>query len=259
MKRLFEIGFAPVGCWRLRDGVLHLELTDKAEHSNVLYAFISGDEVLYVGKTTQTLRRRLAWYLKPSETQSTNIRNNNAIRGLLATGREVDILALPDLGLHRYGEFKINFAAALEDSIIQTLLPPWNGTRRKGLLEAGVDVDETVMDADPVAASIDAELSAAAPSFHFLLQPTYCRAGFFNVAVEHQHLFRKEASGLDIYCGPEKTLVRGRFDRTTNSNGTPRIFGYSPLREWFRAHCVSMQPVTVTVVGPAAIEITVIL
>src|ERR1700684_3559790 len=110
MKRLFEIGFAPVGCWRLQDGSLHLELTDKVDHSNVLYAFISGDDVLYVGKTTKTLRGRLASYLKPSDTQCTNMRNNGAIREMLTAGREVDILALPDLGLHRYGEFKINFA-----------------------------------------------------------------------------------------------------------------------------------------------------
>lgn len=255
MRRLFEIGFAPVGCWRLRDGNLHLELTDKVEHSNVLYAFISGDDVLYVGKTTRTLRRRLAWYLKPSETQSTNIRNNNAIRELLASGREVDILALPDLGLHRYGEFKINFAAALEDSIIQTLSPPWNGIRRRGLPEVWANVDDGLMDADPAAANIDAELSATAPSFRFRLQQTYYKTGFFNVSVDHQHLFQQHGAGLDIYCGPERTLVRGRLDRTTNSNGTPRIYGYSPLRDWFQTHSSLMQPITVAVVGLAAIEL----
>jgi hypothetical protein len=118
MKRLFEIGFAPVGCWRLRDGQLNLELTDKIDHSNVLYAFISGDEMLYVGKTTKTLRGQLASYLKPTSSQSTNVWNNRAIRGRLVPGNEVDIFALPDIGLHRYGDLKINVAAALEGSSI---------------------------------------------------------------------------------------------------------------------------------------------
>jgi hypothetical protein len=255
MKRLFEIGFAPVGCWRLREGYLHLELTDKADHSNVLYAFISADDVLYVGKTTQRLRQRLAGYLNPGSTQSTNIRNNGAIRDLLSSGREVDILALPDLGLHRYGEFKINFAAALEDGIIQTLSPPWNGMRRKAVAESEDDLEEPGIDADGATGNIDAELPASAPSFQFLLQPTYYKSGFFNVSVDNQYLFGPHGSGLDIYCGPQKRLVRGRFDRTTNSNRTPRIYGYTPLRDWFQATFEPMRTVTVRVVGPASIEL----
>ena len=256
MKRLFEIGFAPVGCWRLRDGILFLELMDKVDHANVLYAFISGDDVLYVGKTTKTLRGRLASYLKPSESQRTNTRNNGAIRDLLSAGQEVDILALPDLGLHRYGEFKINFAAALEDSIIQTLSPPWNGMRSEGMKDGGGDEGRAEDDADDAASDIDAEMSASAPSFQFILQPTYYKNGFFNVSVDNQHLFGLHGSGLDIYCGPEKVLVRGRFDRTANTNGTPRVQGYVPLRDWFQVNFEPMESVTVRVVGSAAIELT---
>lgn len=257
MKRLFEIGFAPVGCWRLRDGSLHLELTDKVDHANVLYAFISGDEVLYVGKTTKTLRGRLASYLKPSESQRTNTRNNGSIRDLLSAGREVDILALPDLGLHRYGEFKINFAAALEDSIIKTLSPPWNGTRSKSAKDDGDDEDHREFDADDDASisDIDAEMSASAPSFQFVLQPTYYKNGFFNVSTENQHLFGPQGAGIDIYCGPEKALVQGRFDRTTNSNSTPRVYGYVPLRDWFQTNFEPMHLVTLKVVGPTSIQL----
>ncbi|MEI5997202.1 GIY-YIG nuclease family protein [Paraburkholderia bengalensis] len=253
MKRLFEIGFAPVGRWRLRDGCLHLELTDKVHHANVLYAFISGEDVLYVGKTTKTLRGRLASYLKPSESQRTNTRNNGAIRDFLSAGREVDILALPDLGLHRYGGFKINFAAALEDSIIQTLTPPWNGTRSKGTKDDDEDLDQSEIDA--AAAALDIDTAPSAPSFRFVLQTTYYKTGFFNVSVENQNLFGPQGSSIDIYCGPEKALVQGRFDRTTNSNGTPRVYGYVPLRDWFQANFEPMQSVTVRIVGPASIEL----
>lgn len=244
-----------MGCWRLRDGCLQFELIDKVDHSNVLYSFISGDDILYVGKTTQTLRRRLAGYLKPSETQSTNLRNNSAIRAMLAAGRQVDILALPDLGLHRYGVFHINFAAALEDSIIRTLSPPWNGMRRTVVRELTGGMEELESDNDPTALRIDAELSAAAPSFQFVLQQTYYKNGFFNVPVESQQLFGSEGSGLDIYCGPEKMLVRGRFDRTTNSNGTPRVFGYVTLRDWFQKNFQPMQSVTGRMIGPTSIEL----
>lgn len=127
MRRLLEIGFVQVGYWQLRDGSQHLELTDAADRTNVLYAFICEDVVLYIGKTSKTLRSRLLSYIRPSDSQCTNARNSRAIRYLLCRKLQVGILALPNLGLHRYGEFEIDFAAALEDSIIQTLAPPWNG------------------------------------------------------------------------------------------------------------------------------------
>ncbi|UBM07985.1 GIY-YIG nuclease family protein [Cupriavidus metallidurans] len=260
-ERLFDIGFAPVGYWRLDGDLLRLELTNMIEHSNVLYAFISDDDVLYVGKTTQTLRRRMASYLKPgSTTQSTNIRNNAAIVELLRTGKPVEILALPDLGLHRLGEFRINYAAALEDSIIQTLAPPWNGKRRPAAstLSGGTEEDDAAdeeLEDNLEIAQVDEALSAGAPTFQFVLQPTYFKSGFFNVTIDNQHLFPTEGGNLDIYCGPERYLVKGRFDRTANNNGTPRVHGFTPLRDWFQRNYEPMQTVTVTVLGPSAIEI----
>jgi len=261
MKRLFEIGFAPAGYWRLEGDVLRLELTNMIEHRNVLYAFISDDDVLYVGKTTKTLRRRMASYLKPgSTTQSTNIRNNAAITGLLRAGKPVEILALPDLGLHRLGEFRINYAAALEDSIIQTLAPPWNGRRSQteSVLWGGTEEDDAAdeeLEGNPEIAQVGDALSACPPAFSFVLQPTYLKSGFFNVTMENQHLFPQESGSLDIYCGPERYLVKGRFDRTANTNRTPRVHGFTPLRDWFQRNYESMQSVTVTVLGSSAIEI----
>jgi hypothetical protein len=38
----------------------------------------------------------------------------------------VEIYALPDNGLLRYGGFHVNLAAGLEDSIVRDLNPPWN-------------------------------------------------------------------------------------------------------------------------------------
>jgi hypothetical protein len=91
-----------------------------------------------------------------------------------------------------------------------------------------------------------------------VLQPTYYKAGFFNVSVDNQHLFGPRGTGLDIYCGTERALVQGRFDRTTNSNGTPRVYGYAPLRDWLQAHSEPLQSVTVRVIGPASIELAVL-
>jgi len=128
MKRLTDIGFRNVGEWKIINEDVSPNLFSHANSANILYAFISDSEVLYVGKTTQTLQKRLYGYKKPGQTQITNIKGNKLLKELLAKGKSVNIYALPDDGLHHIGAFHLNLAAGLEDSIIATIKPKWNGT-----------------------------------------------------------------------------------------------------------------------------------
>ena len=80
-------------------------------------------------------------YLKPYQDQRTNRRNRLAIVELLGRSEAVEILALVDPGLLRYGTFHLNLAAALEDSIIQILKPEWNGGRTSSALETPAEAD----------------------------------------------------------------------------------------------------------------------
>lgn len=116
----------------MSEGGIALELVDLATSRNILYAFVMGDEFMYIGKTTQTPRARMAGYKNPGPTQSTNVWNNTQIRELLDQGQCVEILALPDNGLLYYGGFHVNLAAGLEDSLVRDLNPPWNGGRKEG-------------------------------------------------------------------------------------------------------------------------------
>lgn len=128
MERLTKIGFRPVGSWQLTEGRLDCALECEGDSRNVLYAFVSGREVLYVGKTTQSLKKRMYGYQNPGTTQSTNIKGNKLISDLLLSGGAVEIYALPDHGLLHFGDFHINLAAGLEDSLISKLRPQWNGS-----------------------------------------------------------------------------------------------------------------------------------
>lgn len=127
MHRLIEIGFEQVGSWKLIDQQLALDLIRMSAQRNVLYAFIQDASVLYVGKTTGSLEHRMGGYLRPHSSQRTNVRNNGALVQLLRQGKAVDIYAWADSGRHRIGEFHLNYAAGLEDGIIRTIRPPWNG------------------------------------------------------------------------------------------------------------------------------------
>lgn len=128
MDRLFKIGFRNVGKWIQNQSGIEYVLNDCGEDSNILYCFVSENTVLYVGKTVQPLKKRMYGYQKPGPTQSTNIKGNKNVNNLLSEGKQVEIYALPDNGLLHFGDFHINLAAGLEDSIVKTLNPLWNKT-----------------------------------------------------------------------------------------------------------------------------------
>ncbi len=127
MKSLVNIGFRKVGEWKMLSESISPNIFDLANAANILYAFISDGEVLYVGKTTQELQRRLYGYQNPGPSQKTNTKVKPLLRELLVQGKSADIYAFPDDGLWHIGDFHLNLAAGLEDSIISILKPKWNG------------------------------------------------------------------------------------------------------------------------------------
>jgi hypothetical protein len=280
MDRLLEIGFQYVGRWKLQGNALALELDRMSTQRNVLYAFIVDQSVLYIGKTTGTLEARMSGYLRPHSTQRTNVRNNYALIQMLRQGKLVEIYAWMDAGLHKVGVFHLNYAAGLEDSIIKTLCPPWNGARSQpGVTANALPVDTpptsstttklepaeiTPIPNDSEAAS-DAEvkeLRASAilnplPSFQVKLGKTYFNRGFFNVPVKYAGLFPGHGTELIIYCGSTRTLVRAIVDRNANQgSGTPRIYGKNPLAAWFSRNCNLDDEVTIRVISFNEIELS---
>jgi hypothetical protein len=148
LATLEELGFTFVGHWKkVGENAIDCQLSDLANFRNALYAFGVDNVLMYVGKTTQTLRKRLAGYKNPSSTQSTNIKNNRNIKTALDEGKRVEIYVFPDRGLLQYGGFHLNLAAGLEDSLILALDPPWNGGQKDE-----PDEDATIPQAPPVTA-----------------------------------------------------------------------------------------------------------
>lgn len=242
MNRLLEIGFQSAGHWLLDSGNLRLELTRHSTQVNILYAFICDGDVMYVGKTKRTLAARMMNYKNPSTGQGTNKKNNKNIRAFLNGGSSVEILALPDNGLLHYGKFHLNLAAALEDDIIRVINPPWNGGKPES-----------------VESETDAVLNTFAPQqigqFHFVLQPTYFRTGFFNVDVSNEKLLGADGEIIELFLGNEFKPVLGTINRRANLNGSPRLMGGTLLRDWFKSNATIKQIILVQVLSPTSIRI----
>ena len=284
MKRLLAIGFEQVGSWRLINQKLALELTRMNAQRNVLYAFVQDSLVLYVGKTTGSLENRMGGYLRPSSTQRTNVRNNQSLLELLHRNQNVDIYAWSDSGNHRIGDFHLNYAAGLEDSIIKTVVPPWNGAPtvnqpRDDIPDLPLSDIVTIIDsakvADPsssghsmtsqeneaasameVQALEEAGFIKASPVFEVILGKTYFHNGFFNVPVKFSDAFPEHGTEISVYCGDSRTLIRATVDRKSNQvNHTPRIFGRSSLANWFEHNKLLDAIATVRIVSKNEIEL----
>jgi hypothetical protein len=241
VNRLLKIGFELAGHWLLTEDSLTLELSRHAGQTNVLYAFCCDGDVKYIGKTTRSLSTRLHGYRKPGASQSTNQRNHRLVCEQLRAGAAVDILALPDNGLLHYGDFHVNLAAGLEDSIISTLQPEWNGAPT-----AVTAADDPLTQQEPIS------------KFVFTLQKTYFKSGFFNVSVDYESSFAGDGEQIDIFCGDSNSPVIGTINRRANTNSTPRIMGGTLLRDWLQANAAVLSDIHVTVQTPNEIRIRLI-
>lgn len=252
MNRLLEIGFAPSGHWVLEGGKLSYELARHSSQKNILYAFICDGQVKYVGKTTQTLAARMAGYKTPSKSQTTNINNHMRIKQMLADGVTVEIFALPDSGLHHYGQFHLNLAAALEDDIIRVIDPEWNG----GMAEV-ISSESATLATDPEVATAHANEPKVRSFgiFSFILQPTYYRRGFFNVGVSSEQFLGGDGETVELFLGESANPVLGYINRRANLNETPRVMGGTVLRDWFQSNADVSAVVSVEVLSPTTLRL----
>ena len=242
MNRLLDIGFQQAGHWLLESGNLKCELIRHYALKNILYAFVCDGQVKYVGKTIRALSVRMAGYRNPAKTQTTNMNNNRRIKELLSSGCAVEILALPDNGLLHYGMFHLNLAAALEDDIIRTIDPEWNG----GKAETAIKLPHSgVVEPKPTVVS----------TFTFTPQPTYYRTGFFNLSVAAGKHIGADGETIELFLGSESQPILGTINRRANTNGTPRIMGGTGLRNWFNANSSVMGGIAVDVFSPASIRL----
>ena len=240
MNQLLEIGFQLAGHWHLVNGELSLEMIRHGSRRNILYAFVSDGNVKYVGKTIQTLSKRLYGYTKPGASQSTNIKNNSRIKEPLTAGASVDIFALPDNGLLHYGQFHVNLAAGLEDNIIAVLKPDWNGQPKSPPPTAPDDPEQSPQIVD---------------AFLIVLQKTYFNSGFFNVPVAHAASLGADGEQIDIFCGTIAEPITGVINRRCNASNAPRVMGGTGLRDWLQSHANMMEEIVVHVTSPNEIRI----
>lgn len=234
MKRLKNIGFVKAGNWLIKNDELEYDLVSYNSEKNILYCFVCNDNIKYIGKTVKTVSQRMYGYKKPSKSQRTNFRVNKEIEKFLKNGKDIDIYILTDNGLLNFGDFRINIAAGLEDTLIAEYEPDWNYNgkkkmnQKKGKTEIKTDYDS------PTSRTIynDNEFEN---KFVVALGKKYYNDGFFNVRVKHSDFFGEDLSKIKIQLGENSSnYCIGKINRTANRNGTPRKFAGAKYKKWIQ-------------------------
>ncbi|MBK8503108.1 MAG: GIY-YIG nuclease family protein [Saprospiraceae bacterium] len=250
MERLLEIGFIKVGHWASREDKMICNLDSHHSNKSILYSFISNGEVKYIGKTIMSLSRRMYGYQNPGKSQSTNIRVNEKIKDCIAVGEAVDIFILVDNGLLKFGNFQINLAAGLEDTMIYEISPDWNFNGKSKIEE---DDDSSIDETTDLERSDQSVITIE--SFEITLGKAYYNQGFFNVKMEYSDLFGGDRSEIQIQLGENKDLLRGYVNRTANMNGTPRIMIGKRFAEWIQSRFEIGDVINVDILTPSLIKL----
>lgn len=248
---LLNLGFFDIGRWTSSGDFIVYELDGEnaaanealLDAKNALYAFVSGVEVLYIGKTARSIRKRYVGYCRPGKRQATNQRCHRNIKAAIAMGAEIRIFAFAPITHLRYADFEINLAAGLEDSLIREFDPPWNGKDRGLPISEDAEreeADEADVDRTDIAAAADfpPEAKALGPvmaTFPVILGPTYFNKGFLNPGIEASEFLGKDGDPVRVVLGGDET-VDAKINRTANRTGAVRVVGgNSQIARWFQA------------------------
>lgn len=256
MERLFKIGFHEVGRVSLHNERVIIELTQLHGAINVLYGFVVDGDLMYIGKSVRPLSDRLYGYQAPGPTQSTNIRVNRKLKDALEVGHPVSIIAFVDDGAAMVGDFHLNSADGLENSIIKTLEPEWNisGLRSSSRRPADGRASAQAREKPPIIQSAGTPLRSH--EFEIILAKTYYDSGFFNVPVTYKHLFAGDGAHIDIHLGEGGKAIPGTINRAANLTGAPRIMGGAAMRDWIRRNCKLKGKLRIEVLSPRDIRLT---
>ncbi len=228
MQRLTDIGFKKVGNWTLKNGSFNHTIVNHLKSKDLLYSFICEKAVLYIGKTTDTLKNRMNGYKNASGTQKTNIRVKRKIIELLEASKSVEIYILLEDINFTYKNYKLSLASGLEDNLIASIKPEWNFIGNNRIKEQAIpSEDEKVI----LENTIDPQV--AIKTCEFKLGETYFKNGYFNFPSKEKDFLPTKATEVIIILGKNSEFITNGNFCFANKQKQLRVFGKEALKQWF--------------------------
>ena len=221
-EQLIDLKFTVIGCWKTDDDGLNYEVfenkSNEFEIDNSLYVFFDSekDRILYVGKTTQTLKKRFYGYIRGNG-QSTNSKIHKKL--VKERSGKILILSLNDVLPFNWGIYNINLAAGLEDSIIEIENPLWNGK-----------CSETEINEE---SSIENHSKIIDKFFIVSLSKTYFEIGSINVPLKKSDLLGKHDDIITIELSKDNKQITTQINRNAVKNRSVRINQNKEIKEYY--------------------------
>jgi hypothetical protein len=127
LELINHLGFRHVGKWRIGENGPDFEIEDLIKNKRQsLYAFVVGNEILYLGESTGLFSGRMRSYRRPGKSQSTNTRINPLIVEMIQSEKDISIYHFECVEEFKFRVISLNVASALEDTLIAQISPRWN-------------------------------------------------------------------------------------------------------------------------------------
>lgn len=130
-----KLGFRRVGVWKLAELNLTVDLTERDQRGNFIYAFVIGDKIKFLEYSRLPLEARMDAYKHTDHRyagtfQPMNKRLRDKILIELEEGETVEIWAFYPGEEHLFKGYRVDMAAGLFDSLVKAFSPEWNGYLR---------------------------------------------------------------------------------------------------------------------------------
>jgi hypothetical protein len=245
-ETLLQLGFIDFASWHQDEdpGTISYRIENHANRNlaqcrNALYAFARDQEVMYIGKTTRSMEKRFIGYCKPGKQQATNRRCHENIKSALKADEEIRIFLFVPVSLLQYGDFEINLAAGLEDSLIKEFAPAWNGNRGQPPVseesQREVEEEKEISQSGPPSDMLTTMSAEDGPSFEIKLGDTCYNKGTINPGKRMNRYLGEDGASVVIYLGTKDDAVASKISRTANRSGAVRIVGNNwEIARWFQ-------------------------
>jgi hypothetical protein len=233
-QNLIELHFQEIANWELVNGKIKYVVFENIQGGclnikNILYSFVQENpngetQVMYIGKTTKGIIKRLNQYRSGSGT-ATNSRVNSNINRLLNSELKVKVFILADIPALQWGGYNLNLAAALEDDLIIKFKPEWNNTHGvfKSSLEELEDDNLTKEDYTGDNKIIIQDCNNPLGVFDWKLGSTYYNLGFMNPGVKCDTYFGDQGEIVTLEFKQFNKIFQSIINRQANANGTVRL------------------------------------
>lgn len=282
MKKIVDLGFKKIGVWKKDEKGIFWNLKNFKEMRDVVFAFVSNQEIVYIGVTEIELKTFLQEFIEPLDIDLEKITIKNLLLEELVNN-EVDIFVLKNRKF--FGLMK-KFTLVQINELIERVNPLWNSYNLKNRMKNIVGKDridlihseklkqklkqeeleneiaeKEKIEEEGLEIQEKSKGKKKNETYFFILGKSYYERGFFNLKTSYSNLVGEDKTDIKIILigkNKEEKIIPAKINRTANSSKTARIVGNKALKIWFKDNIDINNQLKITFISKKKIKLEVV-